>query len=323
MLELDRIAQDVRAWRDELLSSGPGPSAFVWGDEPGPNLLHLNDLVWIQYVTGDLGSKGAAPATSGEGADWAEAINAWQDPDGRFHYPEWERHGWEHATWQSVGALTMLGSQPGRALDFLRKLKTPSAIREWVADFNWQTTHHRFMLLPLLASSGVSGGWIRACFVQLQTHQDAATGFWPDAETAHRLSPTFLMTVLHHLLAEGPPRRERIIDTTLAFQRDDGLFSAEGRLGYADMDAAYLLWSIASRTGYRLEECLAAVEHLARRMDADYLREGMPILQRDPHVVLAACGACAVVQAFAPHSLTSSRRWRFPWSEGRLFRVPS
>ncbi|MFQ6098507.1 MAG: hypothetical protein ACE5O2_12345, partial [Armatimonadota bacterium] len=53
MLDLDRIAEDLRQWRDALVESGGRGASFVWGDEPGPNLLYLNDLVWIQYVIGD------------------------------------------------------------------------------------------------------------------------------------------------------------------------------------------------------------------------------------------------------------------------------
>ncbi|MFQ6097148.1 MAG: hypothetical protein ACE5O2_05415, partial [Armatimonadota bacterium] len=246
---------------------------------------------------------------------------SWQEEDGRYRYREWESHGWEHATWQSVGALSMLGARPARRLAFISQFSTPVAVYDWVATFDWETTHHRFLLVPLLASSGVPEGWLRAFFVHMQAHQDAESGFWPDARDAGRLSSTFLIALLHTVLGYGPPRRERIADTTLAFQREDGLFSPSGELGYLEMDAAYLLWSIASRTGYRLDECLGAVEHLARRMDADYLHEEMPILRRNPHAVLAACGACAVVQAFAPHCVKSSRRWRFPWAEAGLFRA--
>ncbi|HUT31906.1 MAG TPA: hypothetical protein VNE39_00370 [Planctomycetota bacterium] len=280
------------------------------------NLLHVTDLVWVKHILGDL------TLAEGERDSWAERIRRDQEPHtGLFRYPPGEHHIAEHATWQAVAALNLLGRRPRHRLACLEPLLTQDGFRAWCDGFRPGTSHHRFFLAVLAAASTpVSDGWKAVFGAWYDSHQDAATGFPLYGNSPHCLSPAFLLTTVRFAFC-GPPRRaDQIVETTLAFQTPCGGVTGEDLPGYMEMDAAYLLHLLGPAAGVAPRRIEAALERLGAFVEAvvaDASRRER--LLADPHRALAACGTLSVLRR---HMGTAGQPpLPFPWAELQHFRV--
>lgn len=318
MFDLGEFDAWLRDWSDDLLKNSDPYGCFVWRDEPGPNLLYINDLVWIRWMLGEL------EPTAEQRRAWAETINSFQSSEGGFYRnPDFETHSWQHATWRALVSLNMLGGWPRYPLKFLEPLREVETGRQWVREYGSHPVsggHHRYALAPLAASLGVSDQWVDTFFAEIHALQSPKTGFW--GLDAGGLSPTFLITVLHLAFQREIPNTRSIVDTALFRQQEDGFYSPDGQPGFAEMDAAFLLDRLSKATGYRREEALAALARMEHTLSRLWEGQREEVFNRHPHSTLAICGICSVLQEALPERVMGERRWPFVYGEAELLRIP-
>ena len=287
---------------------------------PGADASHLmavTDLVWIRHILGDL------DLTDAQRDAWAGRINRDQEPgSGMFRYPPGTDHVDEHATWQCVAALNMLGRRPAHRLACVAALLDVEAFAAWCAAYDPATSHHRFMLAVIAAaSSPPSEDWKRAFCDWYDAHQDPETGFPEHAAEARRLSPAFLLTIMRLTLGGDVPRAGRIVQTALGLQRAWGGMTDGDLPGYMEMDAALLVHRLAPLAEANAADVDACLEGIGRFLDdvtEDPQRRSR--LLANPHRALAVCGTLSVLWRHAG----AGGEWPvpFPWAELEHYQAP-
>ena len=151
LFDLDTVVAGARDLCDGLLRGSEPYGCFRWRNEPLPNLLYLNDVVMLRWVTGEL------PEDPDLRARWAATLNRFQYPEGgAYCYPPFAKQSWQHATMNTVIALNMLGFRPARPLTMLEPLRDVDTCRLWVASHADPLTavpHHRYGLGAVLMHS--------------------------------------------------------------------------------------------------------------------------------------------------------------------------
>ena len=290
---------------------------LVLPSQAASHLMHVSDLVWIKHILADLALAEA------ERDAWAARIRRDQDPaTGLFRYPPGERHVDEHATWQCVAALNMLGRRPRHRLACLEPLATVDGFRAWCEAYARGTSHHRFMLAVLTAASRpVGDDWRQVFGAWYDARQDPETGFPCCSNAPGCLSPAFLLTILRVALCGSVPRPERIVDTVLGFQTPAGAFTESDLPAYMEMDASFLLHLLAPRAEAhrpRIEAALARVAALVEAVLGDTGRRER--LLASPHAALAVCGTLSVLRRHFEGADEASAP--FPWAELTHYRAP-
>lgn len=312
MIDLARAREQITAYYWPLVERSAPFGDVVLPGQAASHLMHVTDLVWTRYILGGL------PLTDAQREAWAGRIRRDQDPaTGLFRYPPGCSHIDEHATWQSVAALNMLGHSPGYRLACLEPLLSAGGFRAWCDAYHFQSSHHRFFLAVIAAAStpvteewkAVFGDWYAA-------RQDPATGLPCPTASRHWLSPLFLLTTLRWAFCGSVPLAARILDSVLGAQRADGGFLDSDLPGYMEMDAAFLLHLLADEVDDRVD---SAAERIGDFVEAAL--EGQDSRQKllaDPHRALAACGTLAVLQR---HFGLGGAPMPFPWAEVALDRA--
>jgi hypothetical protein len=317
MHDLGAIRAAILDHYNPLLHRSEPFGDVVFLDRPASHLLHVTDLVWIKHILGDFA------LTDAQRDAWATRINRDQDPDtGLFHYPPGERHIDAHATWQSVAALNILGRRPAHRLACLDPLRTVDGFRAWCHAYDPRTSHHRFFLAALAAASmPVPEAWKAVFRDWYDGRQDRESGFPCCSDCSGCLSPAFLLTNLRAAFAGPPALPDRIVDTVLGFQEEDGNFTESDAPGYMEMDAAWLLHSLGPAVPEHRGEIGEALERLGRFLDGVFADGGRRArLLAQPHAALAVCGTLAVL--WRHFGSPEGRRAPFPWAELDYCRAP-
>ncbi len=304
-------------WSEDLLRDSDPYGCFVWRDEPGPNLVCVNDLVWIQWLLGKL------EPTTAQRDSVVEIINAFQLPEGGcYENPPFNPHGWQHATWRALASLNMLGGSPRYPLTFLEPLRDVETCRRWVREYTSSVIargHHRYALAPFVASLGISEEWEQVFFSEIQSHQNPQTGFWGPGVGG--FSPTFLISVLHLAFGQEVPYATRVVDTVLAREHSEGFYTDRSPNFY-DMDAAFMLNVFSKTNGYRRDEALAALSRMDATLSDMWETRRQQVFDHHPHQTLAICGICSVLQDALPDRVVDEHRWPFVYAEAQFLRVP-
>jgi len=317
MIDFDHARTTFLDHYNPILHRSRPFGSVVFPGQKTSHLMHVTDLVWIKHILDDLRLSDA------QRDSWAARIQCDQEPEtGLFRYPPEGTLIDEHATWQCVAALNMLGRHPRHRLACLEPLLTVEGFRAWCNAYDPATSHHRFFLAVLTAASRpVSGEWRAAFGEWYDAHQDPASGFPCCSDVPGCLSPAFLLTTLRHALCGSVPRAERIVRTALAFQNDRGGFTDRELPGYMEMDASFLLHllaPVAQGSRSRIEEALERVGVFLGEVLADEGRRAR--LLQNPHGALAVCGNLSVLwRHFSP---CGGRRVPFPWAEFEHYRAP-
>jgi len=319
LFDLDAVAAGARALCDGLLRDSKPYGYFHWQQQPLPNLLYLNDLVMLLWVIDEL------PADPALRSAWAATLNRFQYPEGgAYHYPPFAKQSWQHATMNTVIALNMLGSRPGRPLAVLEPLRDADTCRRWVeshADPHTAVPHHRYGLGAVLMHSSPPPppGWTDAFLGAILRLQDVASGLFPNAAGRLDISATFMFSKILLNAGRELPCAEAMFDALLAVQRPDGAFTDHDSLGYHDMDAAFLLAHVAARNGYRRADARAALRRLAARLGELWRRDGA--FRCDPHQALAILSLAGVLKRALGDEVAGSATCRFHFTDPTLLRA--
>jgi len=320
VFDIDEFRSWLKDFYTGLLRDSDPYGCFTWREQVAPNLLYINDIIWIKWSFDDLNPD------EEERKSWIETINSFQVPEGGFYQnPPFETHSWQHATWRALVSLNMLGGKPRYPLTFLEPLKDITTCRQWVASHKSRLTlipHHRYALGAFVISSGVSEEWKEAYFKEIASMQNPKTGFWPLTTGEDSLSPTFMFSVLHIAFGRETPNMSKILDTTLAIQEANGLFNKEDTLTFHDMDAVFLLNYISDRFSYRREEALEALRKMTSSIQRLWENDRERVFLYNPHQILAICGILSVLKECLPEIIRGETTCRFPYAEKRFLHCP-
>ena len=318
-LDLDAFGDWLSQWRSSILRDSRPYSCFTWRDDPGPNLLYINDVVWISWA------QDALQPSASERAQWVETINSFQQPEGGYYAnPTWESHCWQHATWRALMSLNMLGGRPRYRLRVLEPLRDVETCRRWLAQHTTgpvRPPHHRYALGAFVATMMQDEQWLGTFVDGVRALQNPNSGLWPTADGADSLSPTFLFATLLIKLHEDLPRGELMADTILSMQQPSGMFRREGP-GFHDMDAAFLLEHVSRETGHRREDCLAALRRMRMALGRMWRQWREEVFNANPHRTLAIYGICSVLSSALPEA-QSRYSWPFVYHATQFIRVPT
>jgi hypothetical protein len=129
--------------------------------------------------------------------------------------------------------------------------------RDWSRP--WYESNNAMFLLYFLSLEAAPGGRAYHAIVEaldwFDATQDPLTGLWGTEMGARLLdgvAGAFHILLFYYFFDRPVPRIERLIDSTLALQNRDGLFSPFGGGGSCeDLDAVDILCNARVRTNYR------------------------------------------------------------------------
>lgn len=227
-----------------------------------------------------------------EVAAWVDYINSWQDEvTGYFIGPEIvtqelirpdlnAEYVKLHLLIHVLPALDALGGKPVFSMNFMQPFLKPGYLLDWLEKRDLSNPWYEGNLLLAIGQLLVyllerenkpeAEPALAIYFDWLDQHQDPRTGLWVAGEeidpylglygSAHQL-------LAYHYCGRKVRHAERIIDTVLGLQQDDGSFSqTPGGGACEDVDAVNTLVDLVKRTGYRtsdiqeaLNRCLAHI----------------------------------------------------------------
>jgi hypothetical protein len=147
--------------------------------------------------------------------------------------------------------------------------------------------------------------WIAARIAQ---SLDPQTGWWrrgtPHADRHQPLGGSVHILPLYQRHRRPFPYRERVIDSVLALQLENGRWLAAKDIhvmGYLELDALYALdYMRTLAPNYRSTEIRASVRSYVRLVAQYYANKRTELLSLHPHPLLAAVGTFGLLQKLAP-----------------------
>lgn len=291
-VELAQLREKVLAWLDRQHVPHGTIGSYRMSEKIAPTMLSACYAARIKQLAGSLRSLSPAKLS-----DWVKDINSAQDPrTGWYDDPklpravrnelaksEQEREATLLSyTYEALTLIESLGGRPRHPLHFLEQYEDLEDLRKWLESRNWKTKQSGCDIL-YLAFPHVSSGfpnvkrfrspWVAALFEWLEERQDPETGYWGTVSRAPLQSAfTAAFHIFHLYFVSGRPVRfvERIIDTTLSLQREDGHVGGPVNFPHetagicADLDFAHVLVNLAIRCDYRRGDIVAACRKLVR-----------------------------------------------------------
>jgi len=235
-----------------------------------PYLLSSCYAAFIRELYGDLGN-----LSTRQRKEWIDYINSCQDKEtGLFCDPEMrpehvKNHSWEYLSLQSttfcLSALSALQGVSRYSVHYDGRWYDPSGIVRWLRARDWSNawmeTNTVMFVGILLIRELTQNGTIKAKEILermlewLGEFQDSCTGYWGTREGAslqNGMAGAYHIYLLYYYLDRPLRYLDRIIDSTLSLQQEDGLFSPRGGGGACeDIDAIDTLVNVYQRTSYR------------------------------------------------------------------------
>ena len=262
--------------------------------------------------------------TAQERAEWIRFIQDQQSAeDGSYRHRT--GHCKTHAFCHATGALNMLGGRQRHEPKLLETYLDVAGVPAWMDSINWVNqwggSHDIWGAgVPLTASPQTPAAWKEAVFRWLGDTVDPETGFWRKGVKARSqleyLGGAFHIWPLYAIDGRRLPYPERVIDSVLKLQRSDGSF--DGDFGYGNMDGVWVLQYLAERHSHRRAEVLAALQRNLRGLMDIYNRAPGRFLA-NAHGTESRIATLAILQTALPERFTSTKPWRNPWHERKLF----
>ena len=208
--------------------------------------------------------------------EWIDYLKSSQDQStGLFYDPEYNRsdlkgkHNEEYFLHQNtmfcLSALNALDSKQNYQLSFLEKYKDDEYLITWLKSLNWSnpwlvSNNVMFIMYFLLFeletnNKSVNARYINIIFSYLDSIQDPETGYWGTNQGSslfNGMAGAFHFYFSYMYCNRHIQYVEKIIDSTLALQHHDGLFSPAGGGGHCeDLDAIDILVKFSQLSSYR------------------------------------------------------------------------
>lgn len=211
--------------------------------------------------------------------EWIDYLKSSQDQaTGLFYDPGYNRsdlkgkHDEEYFLYQNsmfcLSALNALDSKPNYQLAFLEKYKNDEYLLTWLKNLNWSnpwlvSNNVMFIMYFLLFeletnNESTNVRYINIIFGYLDSIQDPETGYWGTNQGSslfNGMAGAFHFYFFYVYCNRHIQYAEKIIDSTLALQHHDGLFSPAGGGGHCeDLDAIDILVKFSQLSSYRESE---------------------------------------------------------------------
>jgi hypothetical protein len=283
----------------------------------GLNPYGCADAANILYTIGRF------PGDAVERASWIAVLQSLQDPaSGMFAEPTHHRI---HTTAHCVAALELFDARPAHRLRELETLKDTAALRAFLQGLNWhgdpwRESHRGAGLFAALVITGeVDLGWQDAYFDWLWHWADPQTGLFGGTDlppVAHGGSTSMvphMAGTFHYLFNMEFARRRlrypaRLIDSCLDMLAD-GRFPLGASIGFAEIDWFFCVNRSLRQSGYRFDDCRAAMTRLGRRL-GDFVLSLDPAGDEglnDLHALFGVLCAFAELQQAVPELVRSDR----------------
>ena len=212
-----------------------------------------------------------------ERQQWIDYINSTQDEKSGFFLDSKMKnedltsqiHDREHINMHlcchCLSALKALGGKPRYPLRFALKYRDPDVLIKWLESRDWTNPWlegnsvmfiGEFLVVDWeTTKSPQAKKAIEIYFDWLDSFQDPETGYWGrryGADDFTAMCGAFHEYLIYYYLNRPINYMERIVDTTLSLQHQDGLFNPEGGGGSCqDLDAVSILVNMYQRIDYR------------------------------------------------------------------------
>jgi len=317
--DLDRLADELRSWYAGL-ESGEWPGAYKWeAHDAGPELYASADIAWIRWIISDLDD-----LPSSDRQLWISYLRSFQSPEDGT-YPPQRLHDQGHAIAHVTAALNALGGAHRYHPSFQDPLLAPGAVEPWLESLDWYWQWGGSCTLwghgmTLLSTPSTPPAWGEALFAWLDREVDPEIGAWrrgrPVRHQVDYVGGGFHIWTLYATAGRPLPHPERVIDLALALQRPDGDF--DRKFGCGVLDGVWALAAAGEQTSYRHDDVEEALRRSLHGL-MDLAERGR--FEATSHGTLSRVGTLAILQHALPGELRSSRPWRDPWAEPRLFEI--
>lgn len=293
-----------RAWANHPLESEPNP----YGCADAANILY---------------SIGRFSRRANERRQWIASLQALQDKQtGLFHEPT---HHPIHTTAHCIAALELFDAGPRYPLRALAQYTQPEQMEAFLDGLDWMhnpwSASHQGagLYVSLVLTGAVSLDWQDRYFAWLAGQSDEGSGFWrrgcvqpvQHGETMSifpHLAGTFHY-FFNHVYARRPfPHPRAVIDTCLRiFAHNE--YPLGDAVGFAEIDWVFCLTRSLQQTGYRFQECRAALEAFAGRY-IPFMSRGDPAVSPgfdDLHALFGAVCCLSELQQAVPGLIRSER----------------
>mgnify|MGYP006301324329 CR=1 len=216
-------------------------------------------------LTGEVHCRASLGLPLGDRQAWAERIIAHRDERGGFDGGD----GPGHALHMVLGALNLLGVPIPPDLGPLAPTD-PTALREWLAHHDWQSTHKELcgQTIPLLASGRVGAAWIAAFTDEITARLDPVDPrrTWCEPDDP----PWRVISCVYHVLSAFDagrlpyPNPDLLIDRLLGL-RWDRAADDEHRTVCTDGDWALLLLRLIEHRPAIARDAIAAIRRVSAR----------------------------------------------------------
>lgn len=313
---IDSFLKQLPGYMSEFKAGGaPGEYSYLPGSKK-PDLYGTTDMVYLLYSLNMLDGVSAADKQS-----WAELIRSFQNEKTGWFGGNVTMHGREHALAYAIGALKLLGSAPSHPLSFEDKYRGADNIDRMFETTPWNMIWSGSHIASGIASAFINTGqadyeWLADYFAWLNREADPATGYWmrradgsrKDKATNQEMGGAFHYYYIYTFTGRPLPYPEKIIDTTLTVQQDNGLY--DGNIPYCiDLDGVFeLIRAFKQTNGYRRADVESSIERtlsaiVERINDSGFLKKSY----RDSHKLVGAIVALAEIQSFMPELLRTPK----------------
>lgn len=321
MLNLDLVKTTLQKWITDLYVEEKGMGSFRMGANGEVNLLSATDAAWLMYA---MGTDNQFPADKKE--HWIAWLkNEQSKADGSYSYTEAvgpkNMHSNGHAFWHLSRALGILHAEINEFPEYLKPLETVSGLNDWFVAWSKQenNTHHDVLgLIPMLANTN-NQEWIDLFYQKITEEQDTISGTWLTPAKTTNISRTFAYNCIYAASGKIPNCAERMIDTILSLQGDDGLWHDSNHSYFSSMDSIYILSHVPAKVGYKQAEADEALTKAAKRMSEVYEQEKSQLMN-NTHAMLSVVHALGLLCDAKPDMFVCTEPWHFDWDNTTLFK---
>jgi len=315
---IDPFIEHLPEWVEQFkVGDRPGAYSYLPG-MPRPDLYGCADMFYLMYTLDMLDLSDA------ERKSWKLLIGNFQEKSTGWFGGNVTLHGREHATAYAVGALKLLGTKPKYPLVFVENWDTPVEIESMLENLPWNIIWSGSHIGSGIASAlvnteTVGGSWSDVYFEWLDREADPQTGYWmrradgsrKEKATREELGGAFHFYYIYTYLGHPLPYPEKIIDTTISVQQENGLY--HGDVPYCiDLDGVFSIIEAYKQTDhYRTDDVKASIGKtlaaiVERLNDPAFVDENF----RGSHKLVGAVVALAEIQDFMPQLLDTPKPLR-------------
>ncbi len=321
-LDLSIARRQILEYCDSLQTPGQRYGAVRLRDLPdAPVTLYAScDLAWIRACMGEVLTESLTPQ---QRRQWIDHINSFARPDGTYENPN---HGELHRNGMVIGALAVLGGRQKYPVRLYEEFDELEEIEPWLEAIGWERqwgASHQFWggMHCYSASSRCSRAWRERVFAWLDANLDPQTGWWRKgvAQAGHPievLGGAAHIWPVYQYHQRRFPYPERVIDSVLAMQKEDGSWLGFGN--YMELDALYGLAFMRSLApNYRADEVAAAARRhglLVQDRYPAYLASAA-----DTHGLLAVVGTLALLRELDPEHFHDDVQWSDIFSDRKFY----